>query len=165
MPSPSSKKGEPSAAPNLFSSIPPLALPETVPAPTPAVQTAVLVRRQPQGSARIPEFSPELDDDVTPETEEESSAWVALMRKDPAGWLKKLKPRTPNWTPQDLAEDFATMYGEYADTVPSRLIQFRIRRPDAAADAKPFPLKMGLFYLIVCGIVAVMIMVALLLAR
>ena len=95
----------------------------------------------------------------------EATTWVALMRKDPMGWLKKLKPHTPNWRPADLAADFETMYREYADRHALRLFQSRVRRPDAAADAKPFPLKVGLFNLVFCALIALLIGIALLISR
>jgi hypothetical protein len=114
---------------------------------------------------RLPEFCFDADDDVTPETEQEAAAWVALMRKDPKCWLKKLKPRTQHWQPTELEADFETIYREFADRRAFRLIQSRLRRPDAAADAKPFPLKVGLFNLVFCALIALMIGVALLISR
>ena len=165
MQSPSSKRAESSEAPIRFSSLFDLALSETTSEQNALTRTSTLAPRPVQVISRLPESCLDADDDVTPETEQEAATWVALMRKDPKGWLKKLRPHTQHWQPTDLAADFETMYREYADRNALRLFQSRVRRPDAAADAKPFPLKVWLFNLVFCALIALMIGVALLISR
>ena len=70
-----------------------------------------------------------------------------------------------NPTSEKLKQEFAEMYDENTDATAADFFQRHFRRPDAAADAKPFPIHVALFYIFVCTCVAAIILLVLLMLR
>ena len=103
-------------------------------------------------------FDPHTPDDPTPANEDQAEAWVKEMCMHASIWLRRLARLTRESNPEKLKEEFAKMYAENTDAMRADFFQRHFRRPDAAADAKPFPIRVALFYILVCTCVAAIIL-------
>jgi hypothetical protein len=113
----------------------------------------------------LPQFAPHIPDDPTPANEDEAEAWVREMCRHVRAWRRNLMRLTRDSDHGELKQELAKMYAKNKDTQASNFIQRHFRRPDAPADAKPFPIRVELFYISVCTCVAAIILLVLLMSR
>ena len=113
----------------------------------------------------LPQFAPHIPDDPTPAKEDQAEAWVKEMCIHAHTWRRKLARLTRESDLEKLKQEFAEMYAEHTDATAADFFQRHFRRPDAAADAKPFPIRVALFYILVCTCVAAIILLILLISR
>ena len=113
----------------------------------------------------LPQFAPHLPDDPTPAKEDQAEAWVKEMCKHARIWRRNLMRLTRDFDSEKLKQEFTEMYDENTDATAADFLQRHFRRPDAPADAKPFPIKVALFYIFVCASVAAVVLAALIMLR
>jgi hypothetical protein len=113
----------------------------------------------------LPQFAPQIPDDPTPADEDEAEAWVREMCKHARIWRRKLVRLTRESNHEELKQEFAEMYAENTGVTAADFLHRHFRRPDAPADAKPFPIRVALFYILVCASVAAVVLAALIMSR
>ena len=153
----------------------PFSEPEPTPAsaassPTPPAKTSAdqsVTAIVPAGTLvlPLPQFAPHLPDDPTPAKEDQAEAWVKEMCKHARIWCRNLMRLTREFDSEKLKQEFTEMYDENTDATAADFLQRHFRRPDAPADAKPFPIKVALFYIFVCASVAAVVLAVLIMLR
>jgi hypothetical protein len=113
----------------------------------------------------LPQFAPQIPDDPTHADEDEAEAWVREMCKHARIWRRKLVRLTRESNHEELKQEFAEMYAENTGATAADFLHRHFRRPDAPADAKPFPIRVALFYILVCASVAAVVLAALIMSR
>jgi hypothetical protein len=135
------------------------------PAKTSADQSVAAIVLADDQFLPLPQFAPHIPDDPTPAKEDQAEAWVKEMCKHARIWRRKLVRLTRESDPETLEEEFAKMYATNTDASVADFFQCHFRRPDAAADTKPFPVRVAPFYIFVCTCVAAIILLVLLMSR
>jgi hypothetical protein len=135
------------------------------PAKTSADQSVTAIVLADDRFLPLPQFAPHIPDDPTPAKEDQAEAWVKEMCKHARIWRRKLVRLTRESDPETLEEEFAKMYATNTDASVADFFQCHFRRPDAAADTKPFPVRVAPFYIFVCTCAAAIILLVLLMSR
>ena len=153
----------------------PFSEPEPTPAsaassPTPPAKTSAdqsVTAIVPAGTLvlPLPQFAPRIPDDPTPANEDEAEAWVREMCKHARIWRQKFERLTRESNHEGLKQEFAEMYAENTGATAADFLHRYFRRPDAPADAKPFPIRVALLYILVCASVAAVVLAALIISR
>jgi hypothetical protein len=137
----------------------------TAPAAATADQSITAIVPDGASALTMPVFEPHFPNDPTPAKEDQAEAWVKEMCIHAHTWRRKLARLTRESDLEKLKQEFAEMYAEHTDATAADFFQRHFRRPDAAADAKPFPIRVALFYILVCTCVAAIILLILLISR
>jgi len=113
----------------------------------------------------LPQFAPQIRDDPTPAKEDHAEAWVKEMCKHARIWRQKFVRLTRESNHEGLKQEFAEMYAENTGATAADFLHRHFRRPDAPADAKPFPIRVALLYILVCASVAAVVLAVLIISR
>ena len=113
----------------------------------------------------LPQFAPQIPDDPTPANEDEAEAWVREMCKHARIWRQKFVRLTRESNHEGLKQEFAEMFAENTGATAADFLHRHFRRPDAPADAKPFPIRVAILYILVCASVAAVVLAALIISR
>ena len=113
----------------------------------------------------LPQFAPQIRDDPTPAKEDHAEAWVKEMCKHARIWRQKFVRLTRESNHEGLKQEFAEMYAENTGATAADFLHRHFRRPDAPADAKPFPIRVAVLYILVCASVAAVVLAVLIISR
>lgn len=105
------------------------------------------------------------DDKVVPDEREQVAAWLDAVRKQPRKWRRILEAHTPGFDAETMRLDLEQMLTAFGDFDPRLVFHRFLRRPDAAADARPFPLRMEITNFVLCTAVAIFVIALLLLSQ
>ena len=137
----------------------------TAPAAATADQSITAIVPDGASDLTMPVFEPHFPNDPTPAKEDQAEAWVKEMCIHAHTWRRKLARLTRESDLEKLKQEFAEMFAENTGATAADFLHRHFRRPDAPADAKPFPIRVALLYILVCASVAAVVLAALIISR
>jgi hypothetical protein len=113
----------------------------------------------------MPELGEYVSDGSTPAREDQAETWINDLFEHMSARREKLTDLTRNFDLTKLREEVDKISAWTKEDVVKVFFLRHFRQPDAPADAKKFPIRIEVFYLLLCSVIAVMVIIMLLIVK